>query len=315
MVPFGGSFYWFLCYGSFANVYPIVLIHSIALSATTHQLTTKPNPTPPKKQKQQQKLQETMKLPQPATAPPMEFANAKGSTVPQEFAMEVRKNPDLIPQMAETRSEVKELQTEALVRQYVIIVDRSGSMTTGDGLMKTRWDSARKAVEKLVDAVFKYDTDGRVPLYLFDDQVEFVGECTNSSQIKGVFESYKPRGTTKLAECLDAAMKTYLAKNRVDAEFLPGTTFIVILDGTTDSNESVKTVINHYADPANGYIKSHTDAAISFLRIGDDPGAIKFLQELDDGSPEYPDIIDTKPDNFIYQKDGPQKLLYDAIFD
>ena len=298
-----------------------------------------------------------MKLPQPPTAPPMEFANAKGSTVPQEFAMAARNNPDVIPQMvclvfrriysnnsyqifeprcylrnipcltnlprisldcpmqAESPSETKALETEALVRKYSIIIDRSGSMATGDGFGKTRWDSARKAVEKLVDAVFKYDDDGRVPLYLFDDQVEFVGECTSSSQVKGVFESYKPRGTTKLAECLDLAMKTYLPKNRSDSEFLPGSTFIVILDGTCDNKEAVKTVIRHYADPASGYIKSHTDAAISFLRIGDDPGAIQFLQELDDGSPEYPDIIDTKADNFIYQKGGAQKLLYDAVFD
>ena len=256
-----------------------------------------------------------MKLPPAPTAPPMEFANAKGSTVPQEFAMAARKNPDVIPQMAESPSETKALETEALVRKYSIIIDRSGSMATGDGFGKTRWDSARKAVEKLVDAVFKYDDDGRVPLYLFDDQVEFVGECTSSSQVKGVFESYKPRGTTKLAECLDLAMKTYLPKKRVDAEFLPGTTFIVILDGTTDSNESVKTVLNHYADPASGYIENHTQLAVSFLQIGDDPGATRFLQELDNGTPDYPDVVDTKKDNFIYQKGGPEKLLMDAIFD
>ena len=216
---------------------------------------------------------------------------------------------------AETPSETKELQKEALVRKYSILIDRSGSMGSPDGFGKTRWDSARKAVEKIVDAVFEYDDDGRVPLYLFDDQVEFVGECTSSSQVKGVFESYQPRGTTDLAKCLDLAMKTYLPKNRVDKEFLPGSTFIVILDGTCDDKDAVKTVIRHYADPASGYIKSHTDAAISFLQVGDDSGATAFLQELDDGSPEYPDIIDTKKDSFISQKDGPKKLLYDAIFD
>lgn len=40
-----------------------------------------------------------MKLPPPATAPPMEFQNAKGSTVPEEFAMAARKNPEVISQM------------------------------------------------------------------------------------------------------------------------------------------------------------------------------------------------------------------------
>jgi hypothetical protein len=39
-----------------------------------------------------------MKLPAP-TAPSTEFANAKGSTVPEEFAVAVRKNPDAIKEM------------------------------------------------------------------------------------------------------------------------------------------------------------------------------------------------------------------------
>lgn len=187
-------------------------------------------------------------------------------------------------------------------------------MITADG-SGTRWDSARKAVEKLVDTVFKYDTDGSVPLYLFDDQVEFVGECTNSSQIKGVFESYKPRGTTDLAKCLEVAMKKYLPKNRENAEFVPGSTFIVLLDGTTDDNNAVKKVLNYYADPVNGFIKSHTDVAISFVQIGDNPGATKFLNELDEGSPEYPDIVDAKFDNQLFEEGGVEKILHDAIFD
>ena len=229
--------------------------------------------------------------------------------------MEVRKNPDLIPQMAETRSEVKELQTEALVRQYVIVVDMSGSMNTPDGFGKTRWDSARKAVEKIVDGVFKYDTDGRVPLYLFDDQVEFVGECTNSSQVKGVFESYQPRGTTDLAKCLDVALKTYSGKNRPDYSVVPGTSYLVLLDGSTDNNEAVKTVLHHYADPASGYIENHTQIAISFIQLGDNEGATRFLRELDEGSPGYPDICDTLKDEALFKKGGVEKAFYNAIFD
>lgn len=187
-------------------------------------------------------------------------------------------------------------------------------MTTPDG-SGTRWDSARKAVVKLVDEVFKYDTDGSVPLYLFDDQVEFVGECTNSSQIKGVFESYKPRGTTDLAKCLEVAMKKYLPKNRENAEFVPGSTFIVLLDGTTDDNNAVKKVLNYYAEPKNGFIKSHTDVAVSFIQIGDNKGATKFLNELDEGSPEYPDVVDTKKDEELFKEGGVVRVLMDAIFD
>lgn len=254
-----------------------------------------------------------MKLPDARPAS-KEFKNVQGSKLPQEFAVAARKNPDAIKEMAESPSELKELKTEALARAYTIIVDRSGSMITADG-SGTRWDSARKAVEKLVDTVFKYDTDGSVPLYLFDDQVEFVGECTNSSQIKGVFESYKPRGTTDLAKCLEVAMKKYLPKNRENSEFVPGTTFIVLLDGTTDDNDAFKKLLHYYADPANGYIKSHTDVAISFVQIGDHPGATKFLNELDEGSPEYPDVVDTLKDNELFKEGGVKKCLMNAIFD
>lgn len=259
-------------------------------------------------------LPSNMKLPD---APPASktFKNAIGSDVPEEFALAARKNPGAIEEMAETKSELQSLKTEALARAYTIIVDRSGSMDTPDGFGKTRWDSARKAVEKLVDTVFKYDTDGSVPLYLFDDQVEFVGECTSSSQVKGVFESYAPRGTTDLAKCLEVAMKKYLPKNRDNNEVVPGSTFLILLDGSTDDNDAVKKVLHYYADPANGFIKSHTDVALSFIQIGDNGPATKFLQELDEGSPEYPDVVDTKKDNVLFEKGGVEKILHDAIFD
>jgi hypothetical protein len=73
-----------------------------------------------------------MKLP---TAPALStsFKNAVGSNVPKEFAVAARANPDNIPQMAENVQEMQVLQLEALARQYVIIIDRSGSMASRDG--------------------------------------------------------------------------------------------------------------------------------------------------------------------------------------
>ena len=254
-----------------------------------------------------------MKLPA-APAASLEFKNAEGSTVPKEFALEARKNPECIPQMAESKEETRALEKEALARQYCLVIDRSASMSWPDG-STTRWESARKAVEKLAETIFKYDVDHSVPLYLFDHDVEFVGECTKSSQVVEVFKNYQPRGTTDLAKCLEVAMEEYAGRKRPNFEICPGSTFIVVLDGCADDKDAVKRVLRKFADPANNYVSNHTQLAVSFLRIADDPGAIAFLKELDDGMLGTPDICDTKCDNILDLPGGVDKLLHDAIFD
>lgn len=253
-----------------------------------------------------------MKLP-PAPASSLVFHNAPGSTIPQEFALAARRNPDDIATMAETPSETKALQKEALARQYVLIVDRSGSMASRDG-NGTRWDSAKLAVEKIIETVFKYDVDHSVPVYLFDDQIEFVGECTNVGQVTQIFQAYKPRGTTDLAKVLEVAMEEYSGVKRPNFAVVPGVTYITLLDGGADDEAAVRRVIQKYADPKNGFIQNHTQIAISFVQIGDDAGATRFLKDLDDNLPPI-DVIDTLKDDVIWTPGGIDKLLHDAIFD
>ena len=255
-----------------------------------------------------------MKLPPTATVSTT-FKNAEGSSVPEEFALAARANPEVIPEMAETPSERKDLEKEALARQYVLIIDQSGSMSWPDKRNTTRWESARRAVEKLVETIFKYDVDHTVPLYLFNDKVTFVGECTDSSQVIEVFDSHRPGGTTDLAKCLDVAIEEYAGRKRPNYEVVPGTTFIIVLDGCADDKEAVKRTVRKVADPANGYVANHTQVALSFLRIADDPEAKRFLKELDEGFCGVPDICDTKEDDILDTQGGIDKLLYDAIFD
>lgn len=255
-----------------------------------------------------------MRLPD-APAASTTFKSAVGSDIQEEFALAARKDIDAITKMAENSQEKDVLIKEALTRQYVVCVDRSGSMSFPDKNGRTRWMSAKMAVEALIPVIFKHDADGSVPLYLFGSFTEFVGECTNPQQIAEVFDNYQPGGTTNLSECLEKAMGTYLGSKRANYEVVPGTTFIVLLDGGADDPERVKGIVKKYADPANGYIANHTQAAISFVQIADDPGATKFLQSLDDMNPPETDICDTKRDDIIYEKDGIEKLLRDAIMD
>jgi hypothetical protein len=249
----------------------------------------------------------------PPTAPPStDFYNAPGSTVPKEYAIAARHNPDNIAHMAETPFEEKQLKTEALVRQYVIIVDRSGSMGAQDG-NGTRWTSAEAAVARMVETVFKYDTDHSVPLYLFDNHVEFVGELTSAAQVMNVFKSYQPRGTTDLAKVLKEALGTWAGNKRPNYSIIPGTTFLVLLDGSADDEEAVISTLKYYANPSNGFVENHTQIAVSFIQIGNDARATKFLETLDNTI--QPDICDTKKASILCQSRGIDQVLFDAIFD
>ena len=254
-----------------------------------------------------------MKLPD-APAPTTEFVNAKGSDVPKEFALAARNNPSKITEMAETPSELKILKKESLARQYVLVQDMSGSMQTPDGLMSTRWTSAKKAVTQIIDKVFEYDIDNSIPVYLFDDQVIFVGECTDVKQVKQIFTEFKPRGTTGLSKALETALEAYAGTKRVNFETVPGTTVIVILDGGADNPGAVKSVIQKYADPKNNFVHNHEQLAITFLQIGDDHGATEFLRDLDDNMKPL-DIVDTMKDDEVFKSGGVEKLLMNAIFD
>lgn len=252
-----------------------------------------------------------MKL--PVKAPSTQFQNAPGSSMPQEFAMAARVDPGDIVEMAETPAEVRALQLEALARQYVFVVDRSGSMQTADG-GGTRWTSAAAAIARMLPTVFAYDVDSSVPLFLFDDEATFIGELTSPDQVMSVFRDYCPRGTTDLAGALEAALSRYAGKTRANFEVVPGTTVIVLLDGAADDREAVTRVLRRFADPQNGFIDNHTQLAISFVQIGDNADATAFLQYLDDG-PGGLDIADTKKASVLSEPQGVERLLHDAIFD
>jgi Mg-chelatase subunit ChlD len=231
----------------------------------------------------------------------------------REYALAARRDPGVISFMAETPQERAALEKEALARQYVLIVDRSYSMLTRDG-KGTRWTSACAAVQKLITTMFEYDVDNSVPVYVFDHETTFVGECTDVRDVINVFKEIQPRGSTDLAGALGMAMEAYAGTSRPNYAVVPGTTFVVIVDGSTDDDQAVKSVLQRFADPANGYVENHTQIAVSFIQIGDDSAATRFLQDLDDNLKPL-DIVDHKFDDILNEVGGVDRILLDAIFD
>lgn len=112
-----------------------------------------------------------------------------------EYAKLARANPSNLPSK-------EDLMREALVRQYVLIIDKSGSMNATEYLDDnhvSRWQRAQNIVENLIDTIFQYDMDKSVPLYFFDRIPFFAGEMRDKTQVSNTFRQYSPDGSTNLA--------------------------------------------------------------------------------------------------------------------
>lgn len=193
--------------------------------------------------------------------------------------------------------------------QIVLILDQSGSMEVGDedpitGQQCTRWNNLIRASLYLADTMLRHDKDGLVPVYFFSSQFVEVGVRTRE-ELFAQLSRVRPGGGTNLLGVLKAAFAKHASREQ-------NTLFVVLTDGQPDAgqNRHIKNLISNTMpklDPSGNCLN------VLFIRIGDDNGAIKFLQELDD-CPEIGDWVDTKADNDIYQY-GPENLLTNAIYE
>lgn len=263
-----------------------------------------------------------------------DFKGKEGQEIYKEIAMEVRHDPkqadikavELANEPGRTAAEKRELaeyvatelKKEALARQYVLLIDNSGSMGSADPDGGTRWKAAENVTKQLIDAMFKYDMDHKVPVFLFGHEIVNVGEVSKPEHVMAIFKDHGPTGaSTDLASALDASLKLHLGASRNNYEVVPGTTIVVITDGAPNSQSAVLETLRRYADPKNGLIKNDEELAISFIQVGDDSGAKSFLDGLDGGfmfDGRKLDICDTKKDDDV-RKLGAEKILADAIFD
>jgi hypothetical protein len=165
-----------------------------------------------------------------------------------------------------------------LQRDYILLVDRSGSMNTG-----TRWRDAESAVRVLAPHICRFDPDG-ITLIFFDHVVKRFDNVVNAATVTSLFKEHKPRGSTALHTALDVAFRAHFDSTR------GATTILVVTDGAPDSQDKVKQVIVKAANA----IEADAELSISFVQIGADKGATAFLRHLDDelvGTAKF-DIVD-----------------------
>lgn len=176
-------------------------------------------------------------------------------------------------------------------RDYTLIIDKSGSMSTADqpGGM-TRWQAVQESTLALARKCEQLDPEG-ITVYLFSSRFKRFEDVT-ADKVTQIFQENDPMGTTNLAAVLNDACNQYFQRKAKGQTKPAGETILVITDGEPDDRKAVMEIVIAVTQR----LERDQELAISFIQIGSDPGATKFLQALDgqlEGVGAKFDICDT----------------------
>jgi hypothetical protein len=180
--------------------------------------------------------------------------------------------------------------TDLSNRNYVLVVDKSGSMAEPVGRSKpmSRWDAMREYVSVVTRKCCELDADG-IDVYLFGTKFSKFENVTVEVADQ-IFKKNSPMGGTDFVPVLTDVFNKHFSGDKP-------TTVLVVTDGQpSDGVDGQKALAKLLVATANK-IEADNELAVQFLQIGDDPDAAKFLKKLDDdlqGAGAKFDIVDTK---------------------
>lgn len=175
-------------------------------------------------------------------------------------------------------------------KDYVITVDKSGSMDIDIEPGYTRWQQGQEYVTAMAKFCCKHDPDG-IKVIVFSGRTSVYDRVTEA-KVKEVFASESPMGRTNLAAALKVAFEDYSAR-KAKGETNNGEVNIVLTDGEPDNRIEVMKVIAQFTKT----LDSADEYGISFIQVGNDEDARAFLKALDDDlvyAGARFDIVDTK---------------------
>lgn len=176
-------------------------------------------------------------------------------------------------------------------RDYTLIIDKSGSMSTPDQPGgRSRWQTAEESTLAVARKCEQFDPDG-ITLYVFSGRFRRFENVT-SSKVAQIFQENDPSGTTNLAAVLEDATNDYFKRKAAGQTKPNGETILVITDGEPDDRRAVMKVIIE----ASRKMDRDEELAISMIQVGNDATATRFLKALDDelqGAGAKFDIVDT----------------------
>jgi uncharacterized protein with von Willebrand factor type A (vWA) domain len=160
-------------------------------------------------------------------------------------------------------------------RDYTLIIDKSGSMMTPDQAGgRSRWVAAQESTLALAAKCEQFDPDG-ITLYLFSGKHKRFENVT-STKVSQIFGENEPSGSTNLAGVLQHAFDSFFSRYQ-NGQGRPET-ILVITDGEPDDQRAVMKVIVE----ASRKLIADEHLAVTFVQVGADPGAKRFLKILDD---------------------------------
>ncbi|HEY9780455.1 MAG TPA: VWA domain-containing protein [Leptolyngbyaceae cyanobacterium] len=176
-------------------------------------------------------------------------------------------------------------------RDYTLIIDKSGSMATPDQKGgRSRWVAAQESTLAVASKCEQFDPDG-ITIYLFSGRFKRYENVT-ASKVTQIFRENDPSGSTDLAAVLKHATDNYFERKAARQTKANGETILVVTDGEPDDRKAVMKVIIE----ASRRMDRDEELAISFIQVGTDSQATKFLKILDDelqGAGAKFDICDT----------------------
>lgn len=162
-------------------------------------------------------------------------------------------------------------------RDYTLIIDKSGSMSTPDQAGgRSRWEIAQESTIALARKCEQFDPDG-ITVYLFSGKFKRFENVT-AAKVSQIFQENDPAGTTNLAGVLQDALRNFFERKAAGQSKPNGETILVITDGEPDDRKAVFEVIIQ----ATRQLERDEELAISIIQVGSDPQATKFLKALDD---------------------------------
>lgn len=165
---------------------------------------------------------------------------------------------------------VAETPEETLKKlDWIVLIDHSGSMGEPSERLKgrTRLDEVAEEVLAVSRVAEKYDDDG-ITVIGFSSGVA-VYDGVKADKVSSLFKEITPRGSTNLDGALAAAVTKAKSSTKE-------TIVLVYTDGAPNDQDAAQKVIEQA-----GADLGRPRIAFTFIQVGSDPGATKFLHHLD----------------------------------